>query len=100
MKTTKQKAIDWYNGLGKTKRDELALDYYGSTLLWDDEIEAMYIFYVPEEITFTKEDLQQSFNAGVKRGYSGYPNTDNWTQPEFEDWFNSFFAQKTKTEEK
>jgi len=37
---------------------------------------------------YTKEDMLEAFNAGNKRGHSGYPNTDNWTQPTFEDFIS------------
>lgn len=41
-----------------------------------------------EERLYTKEDMLEAFNAGNKRGHSGYPNTDNWTQPTFEDFIS------------
>ena len=40
--------------------------------------------YTEKEV---KELLQIAFKAGHERGYSGYPNTNNWTKPEFEEWF-------------
>lgn len=35
-----------------------------------------------------KEQHFTTFEAGNKRGWSGYPNTDNWTQPTFEQYYN------------
>lgn len=32
------------------------------------------------------ELLRKAFKVGHDRGYSGYPNTDNWSKPEFEQW--------------
>jgi len=39
---TQPKHIIWWNTLGDRKRDELAMDYYGSALIMDDEIEKIY----------------------------------------------------------
>lgn len=51
---TKQKAIDWFNNLGKTKREELSLEYFGVVdLLMDDDILMMYLEEVPH---FTLEE--------------------------------------------
>lgn len=47
-----------------------------------------------EEKLYTKEDLEKAFSAGLKRGHSGYPNTDNWTQLNFEEWFNTIKKHK------
>ena len=41
-----------------------------------------------ELITYTENDMRDAFEAGHKLGWSGYPNTDNWTQPKFEEWFD------------
>nr|DAI89536.1 MAG TPA: hypothetical protein [Caudoviricetes sp.] len=38
-----KKALDWFNKLGHTRRQELALDYYGTELLMDDDIEQIYL---------------------------------------------------------
>lgn len=35
---------------------------------------------------YTEEDLRNAFEAGHRLGWSGYPNTDNWTQPNYEQW--------------
>jgi len=40
---TQPKHIIWWNTLGDRKRDELAMDYYGSDLIMDDEIEAIFL---------------------------------------------------------
>ena len=41
-----------------------------------------------EAVLYTENDMRDAFEAGHKLGWSGYPNTDNWTQPKFEEWFN------------
>lgn len=33
--------------------------------------------------------IEQAFDAGNKRGWSGYPNTDNWTQPNKQDYISN-----------
>ena len=39
-----------------------------------------------------EEDInRKSFEAGNKRGWSGYPNTDNWTQPTFEQYYTQTY---------
>lgn len=68
MKTQRQKAIDWYNGLGKYKRDMLSLDYYGSILIFDDEIESMYIHYVPQEKLYTEKELKEICHKVLNMG--------------------------------
>jgi len=50
----RDKALTWYNNLGRNKREELSIDYYGSTLITDMEIVDMYFEEVPH---FTKEQL-------------------------------------------
>jgi len=59
MKTQKQEAIDWWNGLGKTNRDELSLEYFGllSYYTLDSEIEQIWMKEFPHEKTYTKEEL-------------------------------------------
>jgi hypothetical protein len=44
------------------------------------------ILYTEEEV---KDLCNQAFVAGHSRGYSGYPNTNNWTKPEFNEWFET-----------
>lgn len=45
-------------------------------------------FHTKEELT---ELLSSVFDAGNKRGWSGYPNTDNHTQPTKEQFIQSLF---------
>jgi hypothetical protein len=44
--------------------------------------------------TYSEEDLRKAFEAGNKRGWSGYPDTDNWTQPKFEEFIQSLKQPK------
>ena len=43
-----------------------------------------------QEISYSEEDMKLSFEAGKKRGNSGYPNTDNFKQPNFEEFIEQF----------
>lgn len=43
----REKALNWYNSLGRVIREDLSTDYYGNTLLTDAEIIEMYF----EEVT-------------------------------------------------
>jgi hypothetical protein len=47
-----------------------------------------------EQAKQMEEDInRKSFEAGNKRGWSGYPNTDNWTQPTFEQYYNETYGK-------
>ena len=39
------------------------------------------------ERMYSEEDLKRAFEAGHKKGFSGYPNTENWKELPFEKWF-------------
>ena len=39
---------------------------------------------------YSEEDLKEAFEAGHKKGFSGYPNTENWKELPFEKWFEQF----------
>ena len=39
---------------------------------------------------YSKEHLKEAFEAGHKKGFSGYPNTENWKELPFEKWFEQF----------
>lgn len=67
---TRDKALRWFNLLGRTKREELSIDYYGSTLLDDVEIIEMYFEEVPhysskEVITLLGEARIADINGGA-----------------------------------
>lgn len=34
-------------------------------------------------------EIEKAFDSGNKRGWSGYPNTDNWTMPTKEDYIDN-----------
>ena len=38
----------------------------------------------------SKEDLKEAFEAGHKKGFSGYPNTENWKELPFKEWLKQF----------
>lgn len=68
MRNQKQDAIDWWNSLTRNKRDELALDYYATPLIIDDEIVHIYLSEVAQEKTFKREEIQQLFEKLTVRG--------------------------------
>ena len=39
---------------------------------------------------YSEEDMKLAFEAGHKKGFSGYPNTENWKELPFEEWFKQF----------
>ena len=43
-----------------------------------------------QERMYSEEDIKLAFEAGHKKGFSGYPNTENWKAPSFEEWFEQF----------
>jgi hypothetical protein len=57
--------IKWFNDLPKLKKEELALTYYGTAILWDDEIEYIWNEEVPQERLYTEgERLQYKQKQG------------------------------------
>jgi len=70
---TRDRALTWYNSMGRTKREELSIDYYGSTLLDDVEIIEMYFEEVPhknleETVAFLKL-FAEKFVANTDTAY-------------------------------
>jgi len=43
-----------------------------------------------QERSYSEEDLKLAFEAGHKKGFSGYPNTENWKELPFKEWFEQF----------
>jgi hypothetical protein len=39
------------------------------------------------EKMYSEEDMKLSFEAGHNKGFSGYPNTENWKELPFKKWF-------------
>jgi hypothetical protein len=46
-----------------------------------------------QERSYSDEDMKLSYEAGKKRGNSGYSNTDNFRQPNFEEFIEQFKKQ-------
>ena len=42
------------------------------------------------ERMYSEEDMKLAFEAGYKKGFSGYPNTENWKELPFEEWLKQF----------
>jgi hypothetical protein len=41
------------------------------------------------ERMYNEEDIKLAFEAGHKKGFSGYPNTENWKELPFDEWFKN-----------
>jgi hypothetical protein len=41
-------------------------------------------------ISYSEEDMKLAFETGHKKGFSGYPNTENWKELPFKEWFEQF----------
>jgi hypothetical protein len=39
---------------------------------------------------YSEEDMRLAFQAGHKKGFSGYPNTENWKELPFNEWFKQY----------
>ena len=67
--------------------DKIAID--GHTVIGiESKLTNGFVTIVEKEaVLYTENDMRDAFEAGHKLGWSGYPNTDNWTQPKFEEWF-------------
>lgn len=40
-----------------------------------------------QERSYSEEDMIKAFEAGYRKGFSGYPNTENWKELPFKEWF-------------
>lgn len=79
--TQRQQAIDYWNSLTAHKRSELSLDYFGSTLIWDEEVEAIWLKECLQEKLYSVKELKaichEVLNMGMNlrqnqlAGYSG-----------------------------
>lgn len=43
-----------------------------------------------QERSYNEEDMKLAFESGHKKGFSGYPNTENFRQPNFEEFIKQF----------
>jgi len=43
-----------------------------------------------EQQGYSEEDMKLAFKAGYKKGFSGYPNIENWKELPFKEWFEQF----------
>jgi len=84
MKTQRQKAIDWWNTLGATRQNDIALDYFGSTLIMDDEVEFIYLREVTQERLYTREEHIANIKAFAEEFVA---NTDTaYKQADIDKW--------------
>jgi hypothetical protein len=43
-----------------------------------------------QQNSYSEADMKESFDAGYKKGFSGYPNTENWKELPFNEWLEKF----------
>ena len=58
-----KKSLQWFNSLGQTRRNELALDYYGTDILTDEDIEAIFLAEYRYYIEFVGKKFLSVFPA-------------------------------------
>lgn len=104
MSTQRQKSIKWWNSLGNTKRNDLALDYWGNTLITDDEIEFIFLREIPQEKLYDEKEIRSLclsvMNLGMdlrQNQLSGF-NCKSGNEV-LEEFLSNFFALKTKIKE-
>lgn len=101
METQRQKSIKWWNTLGNTKRNDLALDYYGSTLIMDDEIEFIFLREIPQEKLYDEKEIRSLCLSVMNLGMDLRQNQLNGFNCKsgnevLEEFLSNFFArQKT-----
>lgn len=61
-----KQSMIWWNKLGQTKRLDLSMDYYGTDLLLDDEIQSIYEQENRYYIEFDKKKFLCLFPLGEK----------------------------------
>ena len=77
------------NSFTEVAKFEPSINDFDAVLIIQPKLTNGFVTIVEKElITYTENDMRDAFEAGHKLGWSGYPNTDNWTQPKFEEWFN------------
>lgn len=54
-----------------------------------DFIEAELLIEIISQSIPLIPEIEKAFEAGNKRGWSGYPNTDNWTMPTKQDYIDN-----------
>ena len=97
----KQTAVEWLIlEMNKTELEEVAKKLYpfndGFQVMDIDISEELQLAFIngakwqQDKYLYSEEDMKLSFEAGKKRGNSGDPNTDNFRQPNFEEWFEQF----------
>ena len=77
------------NSFTEVAKFEPSINDFDAVLIIQPKLTNGFVTIVEKEIiSYTENDMRDAFEAGHKLGWSGYPNTDNWTQPKFEEWFN------------
>ncbi|CAB4125698.1 hypothetical protein UFOVP54_204 [uncultured Caudovirales phage] len=88
------------NGLNNLKRNKImtAVEYLlekikkltGLYIADDEPIVQQAKEMEKEQQGYNEEDMKLAFEYGHKKGFSGYPNTENWKELPFKEWFEQF----------
>jgi hypothetical protein len=70
--------------------EEIVNDYDISGYLQSAFLTGAKLQQEQDKNKYSEEDMKLAFEAGHKKGFSGYPNTENWKELSFEEWFEKF----------
>ena len=84
-----QREWDNYDGKGRTQPK-----------IFEEFIKPFLEIEKQQERMYSEEDIKLAFEAGHKKGFSGYPNTENWKELPFKEWFEQFKNKKYDTNNK
>jgi hypothetical protein len=84
-----QTAVEWY----AEQATRLTIDFLEGRIN-EIQLAVQKLRLLGEAKEMEKEQHSKTFEAGNKRGWSGYPYTDNWTQPTFELHYNERYGNK------
>ena len=87
QETLEEAAEEFYSEQSKSYEDEIEPMFDTSRYLVAGFIDGAKW---QAERMYSEEDLKRAFEAGHKKGFSGYPNTENWKELPFEKWFEQF----------
>jgi hypothetical protein len=88
---TKQTAVEWF----AEQTENILNDFAKNNSPFQLELCLHVLNDLERQAKKMEEDInRKSFEAGNKRGWSGYPDTDNWTQPTFEQYYTQTYKSK------
>ena len=86
-----QEVIDFNDKIYNQETLEEAFKFWSDRMSSYDKLDVLRFGAVwqqeQDKNKYSDEDLREAFEAGHKKGFSGYPNTENWKELPFEKWF-------------